>query len=83
MALEADFHSNVLFINNLDEPGFIGALGTLLGERGINIATFHLGRADGEAIAIVGVDQAVSEEVIEQIRSLPQVRYAKLLKFQD
>lgn len=83
MALEADFHSNVLFINNLDQPGFIGALGTLLGEREINIASFHLGRADGEAIAIVGVDQAVSEEVIEQIRSLPQVRYAKLLKFQD
>lgn len=83
MALEADFHSNVLFINNLDEPGFIGALGTLLGERGINIATFHLGRADGEAIAIVGVDQAVSDGVIEQISALPQVRYAKLLKFQD
>lgn len=83
MALEADFHSNVLFINNADEPGFIGALGTLLGEQGINIATFHLGRSDGEAIAIIGVDQAVPDDVVAQLRSLPHVRYAKVLKFQD
>ena len=44
MALEADFHPVMLFINNLDKPGFIGALGTMLGEANINIATFHLGR---------------------------------------
>jgi D-3-phosphoglycerate dehydrogenase len=83
MALEADFHPNVLFINNSDKPGFIGALGTILGERDINIATFHLGRAaeGGEAIAIVGIDQPVPDEVIEKLQSLPQVRYAKLLKF--
>ena len=83
MALEANFHPNVLFINNSDKPGFIGALGTILGERDINIATFHLGRAaeGGEAIAIVGIDQPVPDEVIEKLQSLPQVRYAKLLKF--
>ena len=85
MALEADFHPNVLFINNSDQPGFIGALGTILGERGINIATFHLGRSaeGGEAIAIVGIDQPVPDEVIDELRALPQVRYAKVLKFQD
>jgi D-3-phosphoglycerate dehydrogenase / 2-oxoglutarate reductase len=44
MALEADFHPVMLLINNLDKPGFIGALGTILGEANINIATFHLGR---------------------------------------
>lgn len=84
MALEADFHPNVLFINNSDQPGFIGALGTILGERGINIATFHLGRstAGGEAIAIVGIDQTVPEEVTKELRALPQVRYAKVLKFE-
>jgi D-3-phosphoglycerate dehydrogenase len=83
MALEADFHPNMLLINNSDAPGFIGALGTLLGERGINIATFHLGRssAGGEAIAIVGVDQPVPDDVVAHIRSLAHVRYAKLLKF--
>ncbi|MBV8805350.1 MAG: phosphoglycerate dehydrogenase, partial [Sinobacteraceae bacterium] len=63
MPLEADFHPVMLFVNNRDKPGFIGALGTLLGEGNINIATFHLGRqAPGEdAIAIVGVDQVVPE----------------------
>lgn len=83
MELEADFHSNILFINNADTPGFIGALGTILGELDINIATFHLGRssAGGEAIAIVGVDQPVPDDAIERIRALPHVRYAKLLRF--
>src|SRR5580658_499839 len=61
MALEADFHPVMLLINNLDKPGFIGALGTILGEANINIATFHLGREalGQDAIAIVGVDQIV------------------------
>src|SRR6202453_2423474 len=44
MPLEADFHPVMLLINNRDQPGFIGALGTLLAEASINIATFHLGR---------------------------------------
>ena len=63
MALEAEFHPVMLLINNRDRPGFIGALGTMLGEANINIATFHLGRqaADEDAIAIVGVDQVVPE----------------------
>src|SRR5579863_5458528 len=46
MALEADFHPVMLLINNLDKPGFIGALGTILAQANINIATFHLGRQD-------------------------------------
>jgi D-3-phosphoglycerate dehydrogenase / 2-oxoglutarate reductase len=83
MTLEAAFHPYMLFINNSDKPGFIGALGSMLGERAINIATFHLGRtAPGEdAVAIVGVDQAVPEEIVARLKALPQVRYAKLLRF--
>jgi D-3-phosphoglycerate dehydrogenase len=83
VALEADFHPVMLLINNRDKPGFIGALGTMLGEAGINIATFHLGReALGEdAIAIVGVDQIVPEEIQARIRSLAHVRYVKVLSF--
>jgi D-3-phosphoglycerate dehydrogenase / 2-oxoglutarate reductase len=81
MALEADFHSVMLLINNRDKPGFIGALGTILGEAGINIATFHLGReAPGQdAIAIVGVDQVLPEEIQGKIRGLPHVRYVKVI----
>ncbi len=83
MALEADFHPVMLLINNLDRPGFIGALGTMLGEANINIATFHLGRqaAEEDAIAIVGVDQVVPEAIQQKLRALPQVRYVKVLQF--
>jgi len=83
MALEADFHPVMLLINNLDKPGFIGALGTMLGEANINIATFHLGRhaAEQDAIAIVGVDQVVPETIQQKLRALPHVRYVKVLKF--
>jgi D-3-phosphoglycerate dehydrogenase len=83
MALEADFHPVMLLINNLDRPGFIGALGTILGEANINIATFHLGRqpADQDAIAIVGVDQVLPEAIQHKLRALPHVRYVKVLKF--
>jgi D-3-phosphoglycerate dehydrogenase len=83
MALEAPFHALTLYTNNADKPGFIGALGTLLGDAGVNIATFHLGRdaVGGEAIALVSVDQEISDELLAQIRALPQVRYAKVLRF--
>jgi D-3-phosphoglycerate dehydrogenase len=84
MALEADFHPVMLLINNLDKPGFIGALGTMMGEANINIATFHLGRqaADQDAIAIVGVDQLVPDAIQQRLRALPHVRYVKVLQFQ-
>jgi D-3-phosphoglycerate dehydrogenase len=83
MALEAPFQPNTLYINNSDKPGFIGALGTLLGDARINIATFHLGResAGAEAIALIGVDQAPPAPVMAKLQALPQVRYAKLLRF--
>ncbi len=83
MPLEADFHPVMLLINNRDQPGFIGALGTMLGEAGINIATFHLGRqaAGEDAIAIVGVDQGVPEAIQHRLRALSQVRYVKVLRF--
>jgi D-3-phosphoglycerate dehydrogenase len=83
MALDAPFQPIMLYINNTDAPGFIGALGTLLGDAKVNIATFHLGRgaAGGEAIAFVGIDEPASNEVMERIKALPQVRYAKMLRF--
>ncbi|MGD9980772.1 MAG: phosphoglycerate dehydrogenase [Hyphomonadaceae bacterium] len=83
MSLEAPFQPNTLYINNSDKPGFIGALGTLLGDAQINIATFHLGRegAGAEAIALVGVDQAPPAQVMAKLAELQQVRYAKLLRF--
>ena len=58
-------------------------LGTLLGERGINIATFALGRsAPGEdAIALVGIDAPADEQLIRDVGALPNVIQAKPLRF--
>ena len=83
MALEGDFSPVTLYVNNLDKPGFIGALGAMLGEAGVNIATFHLGRKDegGEAIALVGIDTEPAKEVIETLTAMERVRYAKVLRF--
>ena len=83
MALEGDFSPTVLYVNNLDKPGFIGALGVLLGDAGVNIATFHLGRTDtgGEAIALIGIDGEPPVSVLKQLKGLPHVRYAKVLNF--
>ena len=55
----------------------------MLGDAGINIATFHLGRerAGGDAIALVEVDAAVPAKVLKQIEALPQVLQVKPLVF--
>ena len=83
MDLEAKFYPFMLYVNNNDKPGFIGALGTRLGAAAVNIATFNLGReAEGkEAIALVAVDSAVPQEIIDDLNNLEHVRYAKLLTF--
>ena len=83
MDLESAFAPAMLYVNNLDKPGFIGALGALLGETGVNIATFNLGRvaAGDDAIALVGVDQAPDDALIARIRALPHVKEARALRF--
>jgi D-3-phosphoglycerate dehydrogenase len=81
--VEADFAPRMLFIVNEDKPGFIGRLGTKLGEAGVNIGTFHLGRRDvgREAILLLSVDQAVDEPLLWDICRLPGVRTVKALHF--
>jgi D-3-phosphoglycerate dehydrogenase len=83
MELDAPFAPAMLYVNNLDKPGFIGALGGLLGDAGVNIATFNLGRtaSGGDAIALVGVDQAPSGATLSAIGALPHVKEARALAF--
>ena len=83
IGLEAEPQKFMLYTTNADMPGYIGALGTTLGALGVNIATFALGRAekDGEAIALLGVDEVIPDSTLEQIRRLPQVTQAKALAF--
>ncbi|WP_109807853.1 phosphoglycerate dehydrogenase [Sphingosinithalassobacter portus] len=81
--VEADLAGDMLYIVNEDAPGFIGRLGTTLGEAGINIGTFHLGRREsgGEAILLLSVDQEVTGDLVEKIRALPGVKTAMALAF--
>jgi D-3-phosphoglycerate dehydrogenase / 2-oxoglutarate reductase len=81
--VEAELAGQMIYIVNTDAPGFIGALGTKLGENRINIATFNLGRHDegGEAVALVAVDDPITPEVARQLHALPGVREVVPLSF--
>ena len=83
MDLDAPFGQTMLYVNNLDKPGFIGNLGALLAEAGVNIATFNLGRvaAGEDAIALVGVDQEPEDDLLTRIKALPHVKEARTLRF--
>jgi len=81
--VEADFARHMLYVTNQDKPGFIGRFGATLAGAGINIATFHLGRAEagGDAICMVAVDEPVPEDVLAMVRTLPLVVQATSLSF--
>src|SRR5690349_11001583 len=83
VAVEADLTPRMIYIVNTDAPGFIGSLGTTLGEAGVNIATFNLGRrkAGGEAVALVAVDDPITPELTDELRKLPGVRQVVPLSF--
>ena len=83
IAVEADFPAHLLYLRNYDKPGFIGSLGSVFGELGVNIATFHLGRKEegGEAVALVEIDGDISADVLEKVKTLPQVVRADHLRF--
>jgi len=81
--IEAELGPHMLYVTNEDSPGLIGHLGTIFGEAGINIASFHLGRdhEGGDAIALLEVDDAVPADIIEQVAELSQVGQVKPLAF--
>ena len=83
VSIEAELQGEMIYIVNEDAPGFIGRLGTTLGEAGVNIGTFHLGRrsAGGEAVALVSVDQHVDETLVGRLGTLPGVKRVKPLRF--
>src|SRR3954449_7925432 len=83
ISVEAELTGQMIYIVNDDAPGFIGALGTKLGENEINIATFNLGRhaAGGAAVALVAVDDPITTAVAGQLHGLPGVREVVPLSF--
>jgi D-3-phosphoglycerate dehydrogenase len=81
--MDAEFGPSMLYITNADKPGFIGHFASILGDAGINIATFHLGRdaPGGNAIALVEIDGAVPANVLDEVRRLPHVQQVRPLRF--
>lgn len=83
IGIEADLDGDMLYIVNSDAPGFIGRIGTLLGQSNINIGTFHLGRreAGGEAVLLLSLDSPVPQDVLKQACDIQGVRTVKALNF--
>lgn len=81
--MEAELGRHMLYITNEDRPGFIGALGTTLGDAGVNIATFNLGRdrPGGDAISLIEIDEPLNEATLKKVAALPHVRQVKALRF--
>lgn len=80
--LEAVPEGYILILHNRDVPGVVGAVGTLLGKKGINIAGMELGRGErgGNAISFIHVDDMVPKETLQALRNLPQIISAQLVK---
>ncbi|MGE3395703.1 MAG: phosphoglycerate dehydrogenase [Sphingomonas sp.] len=83
VAIEAELDGEMLYFVNDDRPGFIGRAGTALGEAGVNIATFHLGRreAGGEAVALVAIDGHIDAGLVARLAAMPDVKRVQPLRF--
>jgi len=80
--LEAVPEGYILILHNKDVPGVVGAVGTILGKNGINIAGMELGRSEkgGNAISFTHVDDVVPKKALAELRALPQIVSAELVK---
>jgi D-3-phosphoglycerate dehydrogenase len=81
--IEAALAKDMLFIRNEDQPGLIGAVGTILGNAKQNIADFRLGRIEGgkSAVCLISLDAPLPDDLFKEVCNLPQVKTAKRLSF--
>ena len=85
--IETDLEGHMMYIVNEDRPGFIGRLGSVLGEADVNIGNFHLGRRlpdkhrGGDAVLLLSVDQQPGKEVQDAVCALDGVKKVKALSF--
>ncbi len=72
----------LLCILNVDKPGVIGKVGTILGERSINIGGMSLGREapGGKVLTVLNIDQKVPKEVLEELKNLDNILDVKFLE---
>jgi D-3-phosphoglycerate dehydrogenase len=75
--LELRPEGKLLVLENLDKPGVVGKIGTLLAQADVNIADIHLSRHGQEAIAVLRLDQEPTEELLERLRGLDEVKSAR------
>lgn len=75
--LEFRPEGKLLVMENRDVPGVVGKIGTLLAEMNVNIADIHLARRGEEALAVLRVDQEPTQELLERLRALPEVKSAR------
>ena len=83
--IEAPLEGNLLVCRNLDVPGVVGRIGTILGQQGVNIANFALGRDRSgakpvKALSVVQVDAPVSKAVLEALTSIEALLDARLVQ---
>lgn len=86
--VEAALEGTLIVIRNVDEPGVIGGVGTILGRHAINIASFALGRGPAGAVAVVNVDEPtdptqggrVTDGVLDELRAIPAIRTVDLVR---
>ncbi|MEI7635461.1 MAG: phosphoglycerate dehydrogenase [bacterium] len=71
----------LVVIENRDVPGIIGSVGTLLGNRRINIGQMTWGRTEdgNEAITVINVDQEIRKELLDELTALPDIISARLI----
>lgn len=81
--IDAEIGQHMVYTTNEDQPGMIGTLGNTMGEHGVNIANFTLGRSDagGEAIALLYVDAPVPEAAIKALHATGKFRQIRPLQF--
>lgn len=82
--LEAYLDGILLIFFHNDVPGIIGAVGTIFGSHGVNIAQMTVGRAQDQpgskAIAVLNLDSVPSDPAMRQVLRIPNIREAKLIE---
>ena len=83
IACEAPLEGHLTFLKNDDVPGVIGYVGNVLGQNGINVANFSLGRSEdrAEAVSVIETDQPVPDAVLVELLKNQAVRMARSVEF--
>jgi D-3-phosphoglycerate dehydrogenase len=82
--IDAEIGAHMLYTTNKDVPGIIGTLGQTMGENGVNIANFTLGRSvrDGEAIALLYLDEQPPAHVLDKLKATGMFQQVRTLQFE-